>query len=71
MTHRETYHLDDTRPDARFDVTMFAVGFLAVIICVGVPAVATYLGFTKLALGAHLLTGLLGLGCAIKIARGG
>jgi hypothetical protein len=71
MDHRETYHLSDRTQSTPFDFTMFTIAFMAVIICVGVPALSTYLGFTKFALGAHIVTAIIGLGFAIKIGRSG
>lgn len=71
MDHRKTYHQTDSVQPTPFDFTMFTIAFMAVIICVGVPALSTYFGFTKFALGAHLVTAIVGVGFAIKIGRVG
>mgnify|MGYP001573897409 CR=1 FL=1 len=69
MEHRKTYHLSESVQPTPFDFTMFTIAFLAVIVCVGVPALATYFGYTKFALGAHIVTGIIGMGFAFKIGR--
>lgn len=56
------------RPE--FDVTMFTIAFLAVVICFGTPALSIYFGFTKFTYAYLGGAGLIGLIAAIKIASG-
>lgn len=54
---------------APFDATQFAIAFLAVIVCVGVPALANIFGYTRFALGFQAIEAVIGLSLAFKIAR--
>jgi len=52
---------------SKFDVTMFTVAFLAVIMCFGTPALSIYFGFTKFTYAYLGGAGVIGLIAAIKI----